>query len=537
MLDVGEAIGRVVSNVNVATETEFIPLHTSVHRIAAPTYRAPSPIPSRRTSVKDGFAFKYPVRLNVVYTVVGSCFAGHGCNDLSIGEFECVRVATGSVLPEGMDTVVQKEEVEETALTLTVKIGPIKQGLDVREIGSDIKTGTILLKRGETIEPAHVALLASYGVHEVHVFRQLKIAILSTGDELTLNDPSSLLHVHDTNRPMLLASLSKFGSVMDLGLVSDATGIKSSKWFDDILSDTSIDILVTSGAVSVGDRDFVRETLKKFGDFLIDRLYMKPGKPCLVTKVTRDEDASSLMVFGLPGNPVSAFVTCELLVKPALRQMAGSSHPWPSRISCQLGHDFVLDSGRPEFHRAMIHSNEHGVLIASSSGFQRSSALMSMRGAQVLLELPSGNDFGKPVISKGTICKAIPFGETCFNIQSVPWKVPFVLHVVLSSGMPLPNIDMKVELHECSDLNRLESIVTSISPAVVLVLLDDTSELCKTCTRAIGVEEALRGINVMGMTWEDKVYGISSSYLLVPPFVDSYLLDKVEFLHQLILKK
>ena len=360
---------------------------------------------------------------------------------------EVAYVTTGAPLPLGADAVVPLEMVE--ILEPTSNVAPCAEGAlseagqpvrahaavvaaaavarrvrirtrvvagaEVRAIGSDVAQGSQLLGAGTTIGPAEVGLAASMGGARLWVHRRPRAAVLSTGDELL--DPLSSAQppatptggrIYDSNRAALLAAVEAEGAIpLDLGIVADGRHELSCA-LDKALAQ-ECDILISSGGVSMGARDFLGETLDRRGTLLFDRVLMKPGKPLTFATVSRigaggEPDASRppLLVFGLPGNPVSALVCFSLVIAPALRRMLGRPMPLPRRVSVVSGEALKLDPERPEYHRATLTATPEG-LVATSTGRQISSRLLSCASAHALLELPKGNG----VLPAGTQLSAL----------------------------------------------------------------------------------------------------------------------------------
>jgi len=267
----------------------------------------------------------------------------------------------------------------------------VKSGQFIRKIGSDIAAGQVVMQKGEQISAAEIGLLATVGVTSVPVYTPPKVAILSTGDELVEPEEIPKLgQVRDSNRSMLIAALKLLGFiqvVVDLGIGSDnkdnlqATILK-------VLSD--VDVLITSGGVSMGEFDLLKPILESIGKVHFGRILMKPGKPCTFATVL--VQGKKRFVFGLPGNPVSSMVTFQLMVVPALRKLTGFSSPYLPQIQVKTANPLTLDPERPEFHRATSRwSSEHCCFIAETTGAQTSSRLLSMKTANTLLLLPQKN--------------------------------------------------------------------------------------------------------------------------------------------------
>uniref|UniRef100_A0A8L0DLD9 Gephyrin n=1 Tax=Oncorhynchus mykiss TaxID=8022 RepID=A0A8L0DLD9_ONCMY len=307
---------------------------------------------------------------------------------------QVMRVTTGAPIPCGADAVVQVEDTEllresedgteELEVRILVQARP---GQDIRPIGHDIKRGECVLSKGTHMGPSEIGLLATVGVTEVEVQKFPVVAVMSTGNELL--NPEDDLHpgkIRDSNRSTLLATIQEHGyPTINLGIVGDNP--------DDLLNALNegisrADVIITSGGVSMGEKDYLKQVLDidLHAQIHFGRVFMKPGLP--TTFATLDMDGARKLIFALPGNPVSAVVTCNLFVIPALRKMQGILDPRPTIIKARLSCDVKLDP-RPEYHRCILTWHHQEPLPwAQSTGNQVSSRLMSMRSANGLLMLP-----------------------------------------------------------------------------------------------------------------------------------------------------
>uniref|UniRef100_A0A671KVR3 Gephyrin n=1 Tax=Sinocyclocheilus anshuiensis TaxID=1608454 RepID=A0A671KVR3_9TELE len=313
---------------------------------------------------------------------------------LTVMPGQVMRVTTGAPIPCGADAVVQVEDTEllresedgteELEVRILVQARP---GQDIRPIGHDIKRGECVLAKGTHMGASEIGLLATVGVTEVEVQKFPVVAVMSTGNELL--NPEDDLHpgkIRDSNRSTLLATIQEHGyPTINLGIVGDNP--------DDLLNAlhegiSRADVIITSGGVSMGEKDYLKQVLDidLHAQIHFGRVFMKPGLP--TTFATLDIDGTRKLIFALPGNPVSAVVTCNLFVIPALRKMQGILDPRPTIIKARLSCDVKLDP-RPEYHRCILTWHHQEPLPwAQSTGNQMSSRLMSMRSANGLLMLP-----------------------------------------------------------------------------------------------------------------------------------------------------
>ncbi|XP_067895545.1 gephyrin isoform X3 [Heterodontus francisci] len=372
-------------------------------RVLAQDVFAKDNLPPFPASVKDGYAVRAADGPGDRF-IIGESQAG----EQMIFFFPCIflqptqtvmpgqvmRVTTGAPIPCGADAVVQVEDTEliresdDGTEELEVRIlTQARPGQDIRPIGHDIKRGECVLAKGTHMGPSEIGLLATVGVTEVEVHKFPVVAVMSTGNEL-LNPEDELTpgKIRDSNRSTLLATIQEHGyPTINLGIVGDNP--------DDLLNALNegisrADIIITSGGVSMGEKDYLKQVLDidLHAQIHFGRVFMKPGLP--TTFATLDLDGIRKIIFALPGNPVSAVVTCNLFVIPALRKMQGILDPRPTIIKARLSCDVKLDP-RPEYHRCILTWHHQEPLPwAQSTGNQMSSRLMSMRSANGLLMLP-----------------------------------------------------------------------------------------------------------------------------------------------------
>nr|XP_056706777.1 gephyrin isoform X4 [Euleptes europaea] len=380
--------------------TEIINYRDGMGRVLAQDVYAKDNLPPFPASVKDGYAVRAADGPGDRF-IIGESQAGEQL--ILCGIFQptqtvmpgqVMRVTTGAPIPCGADAVVQVEDTEliresddgteELEVRILVQARP---GQDIRPIGHDIKRGECVLAKGTHMGPSEIGLLATVGVTEVEVNKFPVVAVMSTGNEL-LNPEDDLLpgKIRDSNRSTLLATIQEHGyPTINLGIVGDNP--------DDLLNALNegisrADVIITSGGVSMGEKDYLKQVLDidLHAQIHFGRVFMKPGLP--TTFATMDTDGIRKIIFALPGNPVSAVVTCNLFVVPALRKMQGILDPRPTIIKARLSCDVKLDP-RPEYHRCILTWHHQEPLPwAQSTGNQMSSRLMSMRSANGLLMLP-----------------------------------------------------------------------------------------------------------------------------------------------------
>ncbi|XP_065144519.1 gephyrin a isoform X1 [Paramisgurnus dabryanus] len=372
--------------------TEIINYRDGMGRVLAQDVYAKDNLPPFPASVKDGYAVRAADGPGDRF-IIGESQAGEQPS-LTVMPGQVMRVTTGAPIPCGADAVVQVEDTEllresedgteELEVRILVQARP---GQDIRPIGHDIKRGECVLAKGTHMGPSEIGLLATVGVTEVEVQKFPVVAVMSTGNELL--NPEDDLHpgkIRDSNRSTLLATIQEHGyPTINLGIVGDNP--------DDLLNALNegisrADVIITSGGVSMGEKDYLKQVLDidLHAQIHFGRVFMKPGLP--TTFATLDIDGARKLIFALPGNPVSAVVTCNLFVIPALRKMQGILDPRPTIIKARLSCDVKLDP-RPEYHRCILTWHHQEPLPwAQSTGNQMSSRLMSMRSANGLLMLP-----------------------------------------------------------------------------------------------------------------------------------------------------
>ncbi|XP_072302244.1 gephyrin b isoform X11 [Eucyclogobius newberryi] len=373
--------------------TEIINYRDGMGRVLAQDVYAKDNLPPFPASVKDGYAVRAADGPGDRF-IIGESQAGEQPTH-TVMPGQVMRVTTGAPIPCGADAVVQVEDTEllresedgteELEVRILVQARP---GQDIRPIGHDIKRGECVLAKGTHMGPSEIGLLATVGVTEVEVQKFPVVAVMSTGNELL--NPEDDLHpgkIRDSNRSTLLATIQEHGyPTINLGIVGDNP--------DDLLNALNegisrADVIITSGGVSMGEKDYLKQVMDidLHAQIHFGRVFMKPGLP--TTFATLDIDGARKLIFALPGrNPVSAVVTCNLFVIPALRKMQGILDPRPTIIKARLSCDVKLDP-RPEYHRCILTWHHQEPLPwAQSTGNQVSCRLMSMRSANGLLMLP-----------------------------------------------------------------------------------------------------------------------------------------------------
>ncbi|KAM6595922.1 hypothetical protein CsatA_006446 [Cannabis sativa] len=420
IVSVDEAL-QMVLGVAQRLPPVIVPLYDALGKVLAEDVRAPDPLPPYPASIKDGYAVVASDGPGE-YPVVAEARAGNDGLGVTLTSGTVAYVTTGGPIPDGADAVVQVEDTEQieesSHESKRVRIlVQTRKGTDIRPVGCDIEKDAVVLKHGERLGASEIGLLATVGVMMVKVYRPPTVAVLSTGDELV--DPSTKClsrgQIRDSNRAMILtAAKEQQCKLLDLNIVKDDEG-ELERVVDGAVS-AGIDILLTSGGVSMGDKDFVKPLLKKRGTVYFSKVNMKPGKPLtfaeIIAKPAADRPEKKILAFGLPGNPVSSLVCFHLFVVPAIRRLSGWANPHLLRVQARLCQHLSTDPVRPEFHRAIVRwevddgAGKAG-FVAESTGHQTSSRLLSMKSANALLDLPATGS----VMPAGSSVSAIIFSD------------------------------------------------------------------------------------------------------------------------------
>lgn len=410
LLPVAEAMQRIYAQLVPLRETQWVDLADALDCVLAEPVCAAINVPASDNSAMDGYALRSADTSSCAeFEVIGQSLAGHPfapASGAALGEFQAVRIMTGAVIPAGADTVIMQEKVTRSGNRIQLDAAVV-HGDNIRRAGDDIAQGSELLARGRRITALDIGLLASIGVAQVTVYRRLRVALLTTGDELlplSLSPGSSPLaapqagKIYDSNRPLLVALLQRLNvEIQDLGIIADdiaalrAAFLQASEWAD---------VVISTGGVSVGDADYTKDVLEELGQIDFWKIAMKPGKPFAFGRLGHG------WFFGLPGNPVSTAVTYHQLVVPALRYMAGENLVAASPLIAVAGQALKKQPGRMDFQRGILRT-EQGLNKVYSAGAQSSGVLSSMARANcyICLEAERGN------VAAGETVSVIPFDE------------------------------------------------------------------------------------------------------------------------------
>ena len=395
--DVNEFLSRMVAPVR---ETERVGIFEALGRVLAEDLISPFNVPPHDNSAMDGFAFagtKLSDGAALPLKLVGTAFAGAAWRG-HVGAGECLKVMTGAVLPQGLDTVAPQElvqtSVREGDTWITVPARLLSPGDNRRLTGEDIQQGQAALLKGCLLTPAALGLIASLGLAEVTVWRRLRVAYFSTGNEiLSLGEPAREGAVYDSNRYTVFGLLTRLGvELIDMGVVKDEPALLEAAF---TRAAREADAIITSGGVSVGEADHTKAMMQKLaggthagnGGVAFWRIAMRPGRPMAVGRIAKPDADSAAVLFGLPGNPVAVMVTFLAFVRPALLQMMGcsaESQPYLRAVSIE---PIRKKPGRTEYQRGIVTTTADGSLQVKITGNQGSGVLSSMVQANGLIVL------------------------------------------------------------------------------------------------------------------------------------------------------
>ncbi len=377
------------------TEQEAMPLHAALHRTLAADVLSPINVPPHDYSAMDGYAMRYADLENngAIFKMAGKAYAGHPFTG-AVQAGKCVRIMTGALIPDGCDCVVMQEQVVLDGDTISLPL-TIRRGQNIRRVGEDMVQNSTVLVRGQQICPAEMGLLASLGLNEVTVYRKLRVAIFSTGDEL--QQPGSPLargQIYDSNRYSLRGLLSEAGiEILDKGNIHDDKASLKAAFVE---AAQQADVVITSGGVSIGEADYVKQLLAEIGEVVFWKIAMKPGRPFAFGKLGADGKHGACHFFGLPGNPVAVMVTFQQLVHDALRALMGQQ-PKPAftfKVTCVSA--IKKMPGRTEFQRGVLSQDESGGWTVCTTGEQGSGILSSMSKANCFIVLPDTQENSAP---------------------------------------------------------------------------------------------------------------------------------------------
>ena len=360
-----------------ADESQDVYLFDALGRVLAQDVISPISVPAHNNSAMDGFAFdaeQLKADQPLTLRVVGTALAGKAWQG-KVNAGECLKIMTGAILPDGLDTVVPQEfchiDNAHDVTTITIPPNILKTGDNRRLLGEDLMQGEPALKAGQHLTPAALGLIASLGLPDVRVHRRLRVAYFSTGDEvLSLGEAPREGAVYDSNRYTVFGLLTRLGcEVIDMGVVRDDPALLEAAFAK---AAQTADAIITSGGVSVGEADFTKAMMKKLGDVAFWKIAMRPGRPMAVGRIGKS------VLFGLPGNPVAVMVTFLAFVRPALLRMMGSTAQAAPLLRAKCLEPLRKKAGRTEYQRGFVSSAPDGTLQVRTTGNQGSGVLSSM---------------------------------------------------------------------------------------------------------------------------------------------------------------
>jgi len=391
VLTVAQAQAQILAHITPLTSWQKVAIRQGLDHVLAETITSPVNVPPHANSAMDGFALRLEDLTANAATLkqVGTAFAGRPFMG-AINAGECVAIMTGAMMPADCDTVIMQENTERKADLITFH-GQAQLGQNVRLAGEDIAAGDVVLPAGKKLTPADLGLIASLGIAEIRVQRPLRVAFFSTGDELrAIGETLNPGDIYDSNRYTLYGMLKHLGAdLLDMGVVKDDPEALRQAL---ITAATEADVILTSGGVSVGEADFIKQILAEIGSVNFWKIAMKPGRPLAFGQIL------GTPFFGLPGNPVSVMVTFYQFVKPALQKLAGETPEPPLALQAIAGAAIRKRPGRFEFQRGLL-STIDGQLTVTMTGEQGSGILRSMSLANCFILLDEN-------------CSGIAAGET-----------------------------------------------------------------------------------------------------------------------------
>ena len=403
-----EFIARLVPRVDTV---EVLALRSALGRVLARDVVSAINVPAHDNSAMDGYALRgadLAAAGDTTLTAVGTGLAGQQFSG-AVSKDQCVRIMTGALMPGGIDTVVPQEFVRVDGTQVKVPAGVVRTGDNRRLAGEDLALGEAALTAGRVLSPADLGLLASLGQAEVPVFRRLRVAFFSTGDELrSVGELLPAGCVYDSNRYTLWGMLQRLGvDVVDMGVIRDEPGALEAAFR---AAARDADAVITSGGVSVGEADHTKQVMKRMGDVLFWRIAMRPGRPMAIGRVgglavAPGEAPRQAILFGLPGNPVAVMVTFYAFVRDALLAMSGATpRPLPMLRAASRA-TLRKKPGRTEYQRGIVSRTNDGQWAVEITGAQGSGILRSMSQANGLVVLH--HDQGD--VQAGDLVDVLPF--------------------------------------------------------------------------------------------------------------------------------
>ncbi|EJG0339680.1 bifunctional molybdopterin-guanine dinucleotide biosynthesis adaptor protein MobB/molybdopterin molybdotransferase MoeA [Vibrio parahaemolyticus] len=383
-LSVVQGQEKILSLVNTVSEIEACKIENAYGRVLAEDIISPVNVPQYTNSAMDGYAIRSDDVDRDSYQVVAEVMAGHAYDQpLEVGQ--AVKIMTGAPTPLNGDTVVMREQASQEGDKVTFNDSNIKAGQNVRQAGEDLAIGSDVFTAGTRLASPEMGMIASLGFGEANVFRKLKVAVFSTGDEVQAPRTEQKANsIYDSNRFTIMGMLEKLGcEILDFGILED-----NEQLMIEALENASAqaDVVMTSGGVSVGDADYIKLALDKLGQIDFWRINMRPGRPLAFGQINNKP------FFGLPGNPVAVMVSFINFVEPALRKMQGEQGWKPLKVNAIATENLRSRQGRTEFSRGIYELDNTGRLTVRTTGKQGSGILRSMSEANCLIEISPAID-------------------------------------------------------------------------------------------------------------------------------------------------
>lgn len=372
--------------VEPVAEQESVGVMDALGRVLATDLISPISVPAHDNSAMDGYAFRgsdLQSPHSTTFEVVGQVFAGEPFSG-QVKAGQCVQIMTGAVMPPELDTVAPIEMTEIAGGRVTVPAGCVQTGDNRRFMGEDLMQGQPALRKGDIVGPAAMGLIASLGIAHVSVYRRIKVAYFSTGNEiLSLGDTPRTGAVYDSNRYTVFGLLTRMGiQVIDMGVIPDEPLALEAAFKT---AAQQADAIITSGGVSMGEADHTKAMMRRLGDVEFWRIAMRPGRPMAVGRMK--DGPSRAVLFGLPGNPVAVMVTFLAFVRPALQRLMGAQASKPLYLKALCTEAMRKKPGRTEYQRGIVERTEQGELTVRTTGNQGSGVLRSMVEANGLIVL------------------------------------------------------------------------------------------------------------------------------------------------------
>jgi molybdopterin molybdotransferase len=382
MSSIEDALARIKNTIHPLKASETVLLKDALGRILLEAVYAPINSPNETNSAMDGYAFssaEITKGREFSLNLIGTSWAGRPFKGV-LQAGQCIRVFTGAVVPSEADSIIMQEHVESDGQWIHFPIDTIG-GQHIREVGEDMQQGSLLFASPKKLNAIDLGLLASAGVCEVSVSRPVKIAFFSTGDELTeLGKPLFSGQIYDSNRYALHGLLNNINYIVtDMGVIGDDKQLLEESFIE---AAKNHDVIITTGGVSVGEADYVKEILSRCGEVNFWKIAIKPGKPLAFGKI------GDCYFFGLPGNPVAVIVTFQYIVSPALKHLLGATETKTIKLAAICTSTLKKAPGRQEYQRGILTQDAAGNFFVASSGKQGSNIMKSLSEANCYIVLP-----------------------------------------------------------------------------------------------------------------------------------------------------